>query len=292
MKIAHISDTHLSDRHGFFVENFLRVVDAVNDWAPDLVIHTGDLSINGADRERDLTYSMEMMGRFEAPVRVIPGNHDLGEEPGFMQLDQPTTVDRLAQYERAVGPDRWAFDAGNWRLIGINAQVLGTGLARETDQAAWLESELAAHRNRAIGIFTHKPLFFPREVDAGTPRSIFLPRGVRARMFSLISRSGVRFVASGHLHKFLDIGAGGVRWLWAPATAYKSGLNIGVGQPALGFIKMRLGAEEVSADLCVPEGMVARKLSPLKGGAAYLKDAPPFAPPEEISPPVEKSGNG
>lgn len=283
MKIAHISDTHLSDRHGFFVGNFLRVVAAVNAWCPDLVIHTGDLSINGADRDRDLTYSMEMMGRFDAPVRVIPGNHDLGEEPGFMQLDQPTTIERLARYERAVGPDRWAFDAGMWRMIGMNAQVLGTGLEREAEQADWLEGELQAAAGRPIGIFTHKPLFFPRQVEHGRPKSIFLPRGVRARTFSLFTRSGVRFVASGHLHKYLDIRTGPVRWLWAPATAYKSGLNIGVGTPALGFLKLELDDTDIHADLCVPDGMVARKLSPLKDGAAYLKDAPPWPPPAETA---------
>ncbi len=283
MKIAHISDTHLSDRHGFFVSNFLRVVEAVNAWAPDLVIHTGDLSINGADRARDLTYSMELMQRFDAPVRVLPGNHDVGEEPGFMQLNQPTTEPRLARYEAAAGPDRWAFDAGEWRMIGMNAQVLGTGLDREAEQASWLEGELEGAQGQQIGIFTHKPLFFPRELDDGAPRSIFMPRGVRARLFSLFSRSGVRFVASGHLHKHLDIMAGGVRWLWAPATAYKSGLNVGVGTPALGFIRMELNGPNLSAELSVPDGMVARKLSPLKGGADYLKDAPPYAPPDEFA---------
>jgi len=282
VKIAHISDTHLSDRHGFFVENFLRVVEAVNQWAPDLVIHTGDLSINGADRLRDLTYSMELMRRFEAPVRVLPGNHDVGEEPGFMQLDQPTTADRLARYARAVGPDRWAFDAGEWRLIGINAQVIGTGLPREAEQSAWLSEELRRAADRPTGIFTHKPLFFPRQVADNRPQSIFLPAGPRARLFSLFARKGVRFVASGHLHKYLDIQAGPVRWLWAPATAYKSGLNVGVGQPALGFLKLELRPDDLNAELCVPEGMVARKLSPLKGGAAYLKDAPPWKPQDDM----------
>jgi 3',5'-cyclic AMP phosphodiesterase CpdA len=281
LRIAHISDTHLSDRHGFFVENFLRVVAAVNAWRPDLVIHTGDLTINGADRVADLTYSMLMMDRFDAPVRVVPGNHDVGEEPGFMQLDQPTTPARLDRYACAVGPDRWAFDAGRWRLIGMNAQVLGTGLERESEQAEWLDSELEAATGRPIGIFTHKPLFFPRALENGRPTSIFMPRGVRARMFSLFSRTGVRFVASGHLHKYLDIRTGPVRWLWAPATAYKSGLKVGVGAPALGFLKLELDDTDIHADLCVPDGMVARKLSPLKGGAAYLKDAPPWPPPEE-----------
>ena len=139
MRIAQISDTHLSDRHGFFHDNFLRVVAAVNAWGPDLVIHTGDLSINGADRAADLAFSVREMERFDAPVLMLPGNHDVGEEPGFMQLDQPTTAARLDRYARVVGADRWSRDAGVWRLIGINAQVIGTGLEREAEQAAWLE---------------------------------------------------------------------------------------------------------------------------------------------------------
>lgn len=283
MRIAHISDTHLSDRHGFFVANFLRVVEAVNDWRPDLVIHTGDLSINGADRERDLTYSMELMERFDAPVKVLPGNHDVGEEPGFMQLDQPTTVERLARYAGAVGVDRWTFDADGWRLVGINAQVIGTGLAREAEQQEWLETELARAAGRRIGVFTHKPLFFPRQLQDGKPQSIFLPAGARARLFSLFARHGVRFVASGHLHKHLDIRAGGIRWIWAPATAYKSGLDVGVGQPALGFLKLELAADDLRADLSVPEGMVALRLKPLKQGAPYLKDAPPWPPEKSLA---------
>ncbi|WP_416899634.1 MAG: metallophosphoesterase family protein [Minwuia sp.] len=282
MRIAQISDTHLSDRHGFFVENFRRTAEAVNAWKPDLVIHTGDLSINGADRERDLSFSMEMMRLIEAPLRVLPGNHDIGEEPGFMQLDQPTTEARLARYTRAVGTDRWAFDAGDWRLIGLNAQVLGTGLAREAEQAAWLADELEAAAGWPVGIFTHKPLFFPRELDGRRPRSIFLPAGVRARTFSLFRRHRVRFVASGHLHKYLDIDVGGVRWLWAPATAYKSGLNVGVGHPSLGFLKLELTGYSMTAELCEPEGLVARRLTPLKGGEKYLKDAPP-APPDFLA---------
>lgn len=279
MKIAQISDTHLSDRHGFFVENFLRTVDAVNDWQPDLVIHTGDLSINGADRKADLDFSMRAMERIDAPVRVLPGNHDVGEEPGFEQLDQPTTEARLRIYQQMVGDDRWAFDAGaGWRIIGLNAQVLGTGLDREAEQFDWLELELstAAAAGRPIGIFTHKPLFFPRHITGDTPGTIFMPAGARSRMFSLLTRHRVRFVASGHLHKFLDIRLAGTRWIWAPATAYRSGLKVGVGHATLGFIKMELGRDSMTADLCEPEGLVARRLKPLKGGSRFLKDAPPM----------------
>ncbi|WP_417513761.1 metallophosphoesterase family protein [Minwuia sp.] len=275
MRIAQISDTHLSDRHGFFVENFLRVTDAINAWQPDLVIHTGDLTINGAERGQDIGYAMDAMRQINAPVLVLPGNHDVGEEPGFMQLDQPTTAESLARYRSIAGDDRWAIDAGAWRLIGINAQLLGTGLAAERSQALWFQEELDAATSRQIGVFLHKPLFFPRNLKGRTPGSIFVPAGVRARMFSQLLRAGVRFVSSGHLHKYLDISVAGVRWIWAPATAYRSGLNIGVGRPSLGFLKIELEDSDFSIDLVEPDGMVRQKLSSLKGGERFLKDAPP-----------------
>ncbi|ANK80088.1 MAG: hypothetical protein TEF_04250 [Rhizobiales bacterium NRL2] len=275
MRIAQISDTHLSDRHGFFHDNFLRVAEAVNAWAPDLVIHTGDLSINGADRAADIAFSVAEMARFDAPVLVLPGNHDIGEEPGFMQLGQPTDERRLARYGAIAGPDRWARDAGRWRLIGINAQVIGTGLGREREQDAWLSRELDAAAGRPVGVFTHKPLFFPRRLEGDRPAEIFLPAGARARLFSLLRRHRVRFVASGHLHKYLDVAVGPTRFVWAPATAYRSGLDVGVARPCLGFLKLALSGDAFRFELVEPDGMVDRRLKPLKGGERYLKDAPP-----------------
>lgn len=275
MRIAQISDTHLSDRHGFFHDNFLRVVEAVNAWAPELVVHTGDLSINGADRGADLSFSAAEMARFDAPVLMLPGNHDVGEEPGFMQLHQPTDARRLARYDMLVGPDRWTRDAGRWRLIGINAQVIGTGLPREAEQDRWLRAELAAAGDRPVGVFTHKPLFFPRRLDGDRPGEIFLPAGARARLFSLFRRHAVRFVASGHLHKYLDVAVGGTRFVWAPATAYRSGLDVGVGRPSLGFLTLELSEADFRFGLVEPEGLVDRRLKPLKGGERFLKDAPP-----------------
>ncbi len=275
MRIAQISDTHLSDRHGFFHDNFLRVVEAVNAWGPDLVIHTGDLSINGADRAADLVFSVREMERFDAPVLMLPGNHDVGEEPGFMQLDQPTTAERLDRYARVAGADRWTRDAGDWRLIGINAQVIGTGLEREAEQAAWLEAELTAAAGRPVGVFTHKPLFFPRRLDGDRPGEIVMPAGARARLYGLLRRHGVRFLASGHLHKYLDVAMGPTRFVWAPATAYRSGLDVGVARPCLGFLKLELAGPDFRFSLVEPGGMVDRRLKPLKGGQRYLKDAPP-----------------
>ena len=46
----------------------------------------------------------------------------------------------LATYRQLFGPDRWCLNAGSWRLLGINAQLLGTGSPEEAEQWQWLEA--------------------------------------------------------------------------------------------------------------------------------------------------------
>ena len=56
-RVAQISDTHLSRDKPFFVANFERVAAALVAAAPDLVLNTGDVSLDGAIEEGDLAGS-------------------------------------------------------------------------------------------------------------------------------------------------------------------------------------------------------------------------------------------
>ncbi len=271
-----VSDTHLSDRQGFFVANCLAAVDSINGLAPDLVVHTGDLTVNGVERGADLAFAAQANRLFQAPVLALPGNHDLGEEPGFAMMEQPITAESLQRYSAALGPDRWVRDIAGWRLIGLNSQLLGTGLPEEAAQLQWLAPLLREAQTRPVGVFLHKPLFFARLIAAGTPAEIIAPSGPRARLLSLLLRHAVRFVASGHLHKYLDVRLDRTRFVWAPATAYRSGLRIGTGVPMLGYLDYRLWPDGTfSVRAMRPAGMTMRKLSELKQEAEFLKDAPP-----------------
>ena len=274
-RLIQISDTHLSDRQGFFVSNYLAAVASINSLSPDLIVHTGDLTINGVERPRDLDFAVEANRLFRVPVLSLPGNHDVVEEPGFAMMAQPVTGEQLARYRDRFGSDRWIRDVADWRLVGVNSQLLGTGLTEEAVQLRWLEGVLQSGHGRPVGVFLHKPMFFARRIDAGTPREIIAPSGTRARLLSLLLRHRVRFVASGHLHKYLDVRLGQTRFVWAPATAYRSGLRVGTGVPMLGYLDYRLwpdGAFDVRA--MQPRGMALQKLSDLKQEAEFLKDAP------------------
>ena len=61
MRIIQISDTHLSPGKTHFVDNWraARGVDRLQ--RPDLVIHTGDVTVDGAGVEEDLAYSAGLM---------------------------------------------------------------------------------------------------------------------------------------------------------------------------------------------------------------------------------------
>jgi len=88
----------------------------------------------------------------------MPGNHDVGDEPPGQDPDQIVDADRLARWDSYFATDRWALDAGGWRLLGVNAQPFGSSLAREHAQIQWLDEHVNT-AGRPIALFLHKPLY-------------------------------------------------------------------------------------------------------------------------------------
>ena len=52
-------------------------------------------------------------------------------------------------YLGVMGADRFVQDIGEWRLIGINSQLLGCGLPAEAEQHDWLAETIATNRPSA-----------------------------------------------------------------------------------------------------------------------------------------------
>jgi len=74
IRIVHLSDIHVSDAH-FLADVAGRVVDSINEIAPDIVVVTGDLTQNGYYPE--FTGAKELIDRIDCENKVIvPGNHD------------------------------------------------------------------------------------------------------------------------------------------------------------------------------------------------------------------------
>jgi hypothetical protein len=146
------------------VSNFEAMARIIGARSPDLVVNTGDIAFNGADVEDDLAYARACHAGLDAAVRAVPGNHDVGDNPWGLGVEQPITDPRLERYRRHFGDDFWSVDVASWHFIGANAQLFGSGLAVE-------EAQWSMASGRPVALFVHKPLFneHPAEIDANQP---------------------------------------------------------------------------------------------------------------------------
>jgi len=219
MRIIQISDTHLSPGKAHFTDNWAPLARWIGEQSPDLVIHTGDVTVDGADVTEDLRYAAELMRGLGVRFRAVPGNHDVGDP---RHSRPPVNETRLERWRAHFGPDRLVEDVEDCRLIGFDAMLLGSGEREEGLQADWLDGVMRAAADRRIAWFLHRPLFLdsPDESDTGywsvkpQPRSWLVER---------MQRHSVALVASGHPHKAHDFVRNGTRYIWGPSSAFLVG---------------------------------------------------------------------
>jgi len=219
MRLIQISDTHLSPGKAHFADNWAPLAHWIAEQHPDLVIHTGDVTVDGADVEADLHHAAELMRNLGVRFLAVPGNHDVGDA---VHNHQPVSEARLQRWRTHFGPDRWVEDVEDCRLVGFDAMLLGSGEREETLQADWLDAVMSDAQGRRIAWFLHRPLFLdsPDEADSGYWSVKPQPR---AHLLELARRYSVGLVASGHLHRAHDFLNDGTRYIWAPATAFLVG---------------------------------------------------------------------
>ena len=218
-RVVQISDTHLSRTKPHFAANWPPLRDWVLRQQADLVIHTGDLTVDGADNDDDMRDGAELMRSLGAPVLAVPGNHDVGEAGNRYQFPD---AERLARWRRHFGADWWTRDIERWRLIGLDSMLFGNGDDEEKRQFEWLGEQLASAGTRKLAWFTHRPLFIddPHEGDTGywsvKPKQ-------RTVLLELVRRYGVAIVATGHLHKSRNDEIDGCRYVWCASSGFLVG---------------------------------------------------------------------
>lgn len=253
MRIIQISDTHLSATHDHFAANTKLIASALAEYRPDLFIHTGDVSMDGAGQPHELELAKAWNDNLTAEVLALPGNHDVGDLPS-LRPDQPVTESRLKAWNAVFDTDRWFRDINGWRLIGINAMLFATGLPQEDEQLDWLTS--AVDVTKPIALFSHKPLCIG-DLSEG-PRGYWtIAPEPRARLRKALEGKPVRMVASGHLHIQRHATIDGVDHVWAPAASFVVGAsqeNLG-GERRLGFVEHVFGKESVTSRFIRPDGL-------------------------------------
>jgi 3',5'-cyclic AMP phosphodiesterase CpdA len=277
-RIVVLSDIHLSPSHGFFWDNWRIVRDYTNQIEAKAVIINGDVSINGPDSDAELAFAASAFKGLRDPVLALPGNHDIGDEPPGQDPRQIIDQARLARWSRTLGPDRWTYELGDWLLIGVNAQLFGSDLARENEQNRWLDEKLTAGIDRLIVLFLHKPLFLDHP-DEDEPTAACLGPAARGQLLERLYEAGVRLVISGHLHQYRDRILEGIRHVWAPAVAFAAPEMFG-GDPGCGLLVLDLTGDRVDIGLHRPDGLISHNLAAIKehGRYKFVREMPPCPP--------------
>lgn len=222
VRIALVSDPHVTrdPAKAAYGEHFDAVIASVNAAAPDFVLIAGDLTDGGRPEQLD-DFRKKIAG-FKAPVRFVPGNHDIGDKHLESKPGAGVNEKRIALFEQKLGPTFWAGTMAGVRVIGIDTPLLGSGLPQEAEQWRFLEHELdTAVGGPPVVIVEHYPLFVKTAEEVGGGYWNIEP-APRQRFLDLLSKTkaNVRVFLSAHLHRPLDLTWNGLRFIGTPPVSF------------------------------------------------------------------------
>jgi 3',5'-cyclic-AMP phosphodiesterase len=175
----------------------------------DAAVVSGDLSDDASEESYRL--ARELLSRFEAPVHVLPGNHD--DRSRLRQaFDLPGEGDAPVDYTAEIG---------ELRLVVLDSNVPGQDPGGfDPDQLDWLDEELGREGERpTILVMHHSPL------ATGIPEwdEINLVATEREALAEVVARHPqLRAIAGGHLHRTAASGLAGCPVLSAPSTYFQA----------------------------------------------------------------------
>lgn len=191
MTLAHVSDVHF----GRLVDS--NIVDAlvrdVNVHECTLVMVTGDLTQRA--RRREFRAARAMLEAIEAPVLVLPGNHDVH---AWWHRPDLRLLNPLQRYRRMITPELMPhFERPGLAALGINTAhgrtIMGGKCTPGLAEA--VEEYFAQRKGDAFKVLTvHHPL---APVEALGPLDV--AKGGEA-VLEAAARAGVELVCCGHWH--------------------------------------------------------------------------------------------
>jgi 3',5'-cyclic-AMP phosphodiesterase len=207
--LAQLSDLHLgADWEGVDPQPRLeQVIDAVRSLPNpvDAVLVSGDLTAAGG--EGDAQLARRLLDRFEVPVHVLPGNHDLrGSLRQAFEL--PGEGDEPIDY---------SVEVGELRLVVLDSIVPGQDAgALAAAQLRWLDEELGQQPERPTLLAMHHP-----PLCTGVPEwdGINLVAAEREALATVVARHPqLCAIVGGHLHRIVSSALAGCPVLSVPST--------------------------------------------------------------------------
>ena len=174
---------------------YLQNIRETNLLDPDFVIIVGDLImgyVSGDDEKviREWDAFDKANELYEAPFRLVVGNHDVWDKPSE------------AIYQQRYGDLYYSFDAGGCHFIVLNSEdktVVADDDTRTTDkivgkQLEWLKKDLEAHKGKKTFVSLHKPLWHESYEESSNWNKDVHP---------LLAKYDVDTVFAGHWHIYM-----------------------------------------------------------------------------------------
>ena len=183
-------------------------IDKINHLptAPDLLLHTGDITQSSKPGEFDTAQQIIKTARV-GETFYVPGEHDTASDDGVLYRE------RFGK--NALGNGWYSFNHKGIHFIGLNNVLQIDAMGRlGPDQLSWLKQDVAAlSASTPIVIFAHIPLWmvYP-QWGWGTQDS--------AEALSYLKRFGSVTVLNGHIHQVVQKVEGNVAFHTAASTAF------------------------------------------------------------------------
>jgi 3',5'-cyclic AMP phosphodiesterase CpdA len=191
LRLAHLSDIHFGGEDPAAAE---AAIAACAAFAPDLVVITGDLTLNGLPREFEAARAW--LDRLPRPRLVTPGNHDTP----YWNIPLRALVP-FNRYRRFIGePDHVSFETPGLRVHALNS-ARGAQPRLDWSQGALnlekireLTGRMAVNPSWLNVFACHHPL-----IDLeGAPVTGGVHRGVAAA--KMLAAGSVDLILTGHVH--------------------------------------------------------------------------------------------
>ena len=223
MRIAQITDFHVradGEESTFGIDNNANLRAAVAmlndlDPAPDVVIGTGDLTNRG--RREEYAALRDLLAPLEAPIYLIPGNHDA---PRLLR-EAFGDHDHLAGEGEFVS---YVVDGYPLRLVGLDSTLPDAHNGSVcAERLAWLRSRLEEAPERPTLLFMHHP---PFRTGIWWMDGIGIVDGVAELRDLLDAHPQVQRIACGHLHRAIQANLGRTPVSVCPSTSYQVCLDM------------------------------------------------------------------
>ncbi len=182
IRIAHISDTHITTEGAFKGYAFDLIVEEINRGKFDLVIHTGDVTNQGLREEYE--QASYQLTKIKKPLVTIPGNHDV-RNVGYKL------------FEDFIGPLNGVCEFKDGVLIWVDSTIPDLSDGRIGGyKFRWLKDRLEEYSDRRFKIVAAHHHLVPLP-DTGRERNVLFNAG---DVLDLLLRHDVTLYTCGHKH--------------------------------------------------------------------------------------------